>query len=84
MTEKITNTQLEQLFKDRNDVHDAQVTGDEYHYQLTIIADLFTNKSKIARQQWVYKLLNEHIISGRLHAITIQAWTVLEWETQRG
>ncbi len=80
----ITNLELEQQLKATEGVEFAQVEGDGYHYQLTIVSDLFANKSKVARQQWVYKLLANYITSGSLHALTMKTWTKEEWRTSHG
>jgi len=56
------------------------VTGDGSHFQAVVIADVFEGKSLVARQKMVYATVNEHIISGELHAFTIKAHTPAEWE----
>ncbi|RUQ88233.1 BolA family protein [Legionella septentrionalis] len=80
----ISNEQLEQQLRGIPDVDYVQVSGDGYHYHLTIVSDAFLNKSKVARQQWVYTQLKEHIASGRLHALSMKTWTKEEWEKQHG
>ncbi|OGV27939.1 MAG: BolA family transcriptional regulator [Legionellales bacterium RIFCSPHIGHO2_12_FULL_35_11] len=80
----ITNEQLEKQFRDIAEIEYVKATGDGYHYQLIVVSDLFVGKSKVARQQWVYGVLNKHILSGELHAIQMQTMTKSEWETQHG
>lgn len=80
----ITNEQLEKQFKDVAGVEYVLSEGDGYHYKLTIVSDLFNGKSKVARQKWVYSILNKHILSGSLHAIQMQTFTKSEWEEQHG
>lgn len=80
----ITNEQLEQHLAAITGVEYAKVTGDGYHYQLIIVADIFIEKSKVARQQWVYAQLKNYITSGSLHALSMQTLTKKEWEKQRG
>lgn len=80
----LSNEQLEQHLIAVNGVEYAQVKGDGYHYQLTIVSDVFTGKSKVARQQWVYAHLKEYITAGNLHALSMQTWTKNEWEKQHG
>ncbi len=80
----ITNGQLEKLFKQHDDVRYVKAEGDGYHYQVTIVSDEFAGKSKLARQKWVYSVLNKHIVAGDLHAIHMHTYTVSEWEEQRG
>ena len=78
------NEQLEQRLRALDSVEYVQVTGDGYHYQLTIVSNVFFGKSKVARQQWVYAQLKDDITSGNLHALSMQTWTKNEWEKQHG
>ena len=80
----IDNNELEQRLSALAEVEYVQVKGDGYHYQLTIVTDEFLGKSKVARQQWVYAQLKDYIITGSLHALSMQTWTKEEWEKQRG
>ncbi len=80
----MSNEQLEADLLRDPEVLLAQVTGDGHHYQLTLVSEAFVGLSKIARQQWVYKRLQDHITSGRVHAVNMTTLTKAEWETQRG
>lgn len=80
----ISNESLEQLLLGINEVEYVKVEGDGYHYQLIIVSDVFSGKSPVARQQWVYGKLKDFITTGSLHAITMKTWTKEEWEKNRG
>lgn len=80
----ISNEELEQKLKQCPDVDEVFVSGDGYHYQLTVVSDVFVGKSKVARQQWVYGLLKAYITTGDLHALSMQTWTKEEWGTKNG
>ncbi len=80
----LTNEELEHQLNTLDDVSKAIVEGDGYHYQLTIVSDSFAGKSKVARQQWVYKKLKDFITSGSLHALTMKTYTETEWREQHG
>lgn len=80
----ITNEELERRLKESEEVHFVEVGGDGYHYQLTIVSDVFLGKSKVARQQWVYAKLKDYITTGNLHALTMKTWTKAEWEKSHG
>jgi len=56
------------------------VTGDGSHFQAVVVSDAFEGKSLVAKQKMVYATVNEHIVSGELHAFTIKAYTPAEWE----
>lgn len=80
----ITNAELERYFVETGEVDFVQVEGDGYHYQLTIVSDSFLDKSKVARQQWVYAKLKDYITTGSLHALSMKTWTKEEWENSHG
>ena len=61
---------------------EATVTADGGKYVATIISDAFEGKTMIAEQKMVYALLNEHIASGAIHALTIKALTPAEAQAQ--
>ncbi|MCL9683461.1 BolA family protein [Legionella maioricensis] len=80
----LSNEEIEQRFKDMEHVSYVKVEGDGYQYQLTIVTDIFLDKSKVARQQWVYAQLKDLITTGMLHALSMKTWTKEEWGKQRG
>lgn len=77
----LTNDVLKNHLMSIDGVDHVEVAGDGYHYNLTIVSDIFSAKSKVARQQWVYAQLNDDIVSGRLHALTMKTLTKKEWES---
>lgn len=80
----ISNEELKRDLLATGQLDHVEVEGDGYHYNLIIVSDAFLGKSRVARQQWVYACLNDHITSGRLHAINMKTWTKAEWEKERG
>ena len=80
----LSNEEIEQRLKIIGDVEYVQVKGDGYHYQLTIVSDVFLGKPRVARQQWVYAQLKDYIAAGSLHALSMKTWTKNEWEKQHG
>lgn len=80
----LCNEEIEQRLKNIEDVFFVKVEGDGYKYHVTIVTDLFIDKSRVARQQWVYAQLKELITTGALHAITMKTWTKEEWGMQHG
>lgn len=80
----VTNEEIERHLLTSGDVDFVQMKGDGYHYQLTIVSEVFLGKTKVARQQWVYAKLKDYITSGSLHALTMQTFTKAEWERNHG
>ena len=61
----------------------ADVTGDGSKFEALVISDTFEGESTIKRHKMVYAILNEHIASGAIHALTIKAHTSGEWESKQ-
>ena len=76
----ISNTEIEHRLLATDEVSLVKVEGDGYHYQLTVVGDVFSNRSVVARQQWVYAKLKDLITAGSLHAITMKTFTKKELE----
>lgn len=55
------------------------VTADGSKYTAVVVADAFEGLTMIKEQKMVYALLNEHITSGAIHALTIKAYTPQEF-----
>lgn len=80
----LTPEEIQNAIASHEDVNEVTVTGDGYHFQAVVVSNQFEGLSKVARQQWVYAKLKPWILSGALHAISMQTWTTSEWEKQRG
>lgn len=51
------------------------VQGDGGKYQVQVIADTFAGLNRVKRQQVIYRILNDHIQSGAIHAVSMQLQT---------
>ena len=58
---------------------EVTVTADGSKYTAIIVSEEFEGKTMVAEQKMVYALVNEHIQSGAIHALTIKAYTPAEW-----
>ena len=61
---------------------EATVTADGSKYTAIVVSDEFEGKTMLAEQKMVFALVNEHIQSGAIHALTIKAYTPAEWAEQ--
>ncbi|AMA65008.1 transcriptional regulator BolA [Candidatus Arsenophonus lipoptenae] len=55
------------------------VNGNGNNFQIIAIDDMFIGKSRIEKQQIIYRPLMEYIIDNRIHALSIKTYTSLEW-----
>ena len=72
-------SEIENIIEAGIDGCSATVTADGSKYTAIVVSDEFEGKTMIAEQKMVYGLLNEHIQSGAIHALTIKAYTNAEW-----
>ena len=54
---------------------DIEVSGGDGKYQINVVADIFTGLNSLKRQQTVYRIINEHISSGAIHAVSMDLHT---------
>lgn len=74
----MTPQQIEQLIQNKLNHARVSVSGDEGKFTAEVISDEFTGLSPIKRHKLVYACVNDEIISGALHALTIIAKTPAE------
>ncbi len=75
--------EIKQLIENGIDDCEAIVTGDGGKYEATVISTAFEGLTMLKEHQLVYATVNEHIMSGALHALTIKAYTPEEWQQQQ-
>ena len=54
------------------------IEGGDGKFNLSITGDVFEGLNAVKRQKMIYKILNAHIQSGAIHAVTMQLQTVAE------
>ncbi len=69
---------IRRLLRDAFPGCDVTVEGDGGKYAVAIVGDAFEGLSAVKRQQAVYRILNEHIASGAIHAVTMRLLTDAE------
>ena len=60
------------------------VDGDGAHFEAVIVSNVFEGKSRLQRQQAVYKALGGRMESGEIHALSMRTLPPEEWDGQRG
>jgi len=58
----------------------ATVTAEGSKFEAVVISDSFDGVSPVNRHKMVYSVLEEHIKSGAIHALTIKAHTQAEFD----
>ncbi|PCJ20203.1 MAG: cell division protein BolA [Gammaproteobacteria bacterium] len=57
---------------------DVEVQGNSY--RVTVVGDCFEGLNAVKKQQLVYRALGDQIADGTIHAVTMQLYTVAEWQ----
>lgn len=60
---------------------EISVEGGDGKYLITAIGDAFEGLNAVKRQQSVYAVLNEHISSGAIHAVSMRLMTKAEQDS---
>ncbi|MCF6767939.1 BolA/IbaG family iron-sulfur metabolism protein [Thiotrichales bacterium 19S11-10] len=73
-------TILKQLIESElNDSEAIVKSNDNVHFEAIVISTLFEGITKLKQQQMIYKVLNDYITSGELHALALKTYTPNQW-----
>ena len=53
----------------------VEVQGGEGKYQVQVVSTAFSGLNRVKRQQIIYRVLNDHIASGAIHAVNMNLKT---------
>jgi BolA family transcriptional regulator, general stress-responsive regulator len=67
---------------DQHAGHGGSRPEGETHFHVTVVADAFADRSRVARQRLVMTALAD-LLTGRVHALSIHAATPAEWAAAR-
>ncbi|MFT6987018.1 MAG: acid stress-induced BolA-like protein IbaG/YrbA [Psychromonas sp.] len=59
------------------------VKGENGSFQVIAVGDVFSDLSRVKKQQMIYGPLTDEIASNAIHALTIKALTPDEWQKQK-
>ena len=82
-SETISANEVEQLIKAAYEDSTVYIEGEGCDLLITVITDQFDGLTMVKQQQGVMAALAEPIGNGRLHAITIKAFTVDQWQEKQ-
>lgn len=75
----ITHKEVEQLIKQDYPDAEIDISGENCDLAITVVSQRFEGQSMVNQQQGVMTTLAEPLSSGRLHAVTIKAFTPTQW-----
>ncbi|RCU49860.1 MULTISPECIES: BolA family iron metabolism protein IbaG [Corallincola] len=77
------NTEIQSLLTDALSLDEVHVKSDGSHYEIIAVGACFEGMRSVKRQQTVYGPLMATIAAGDMHAVSIKAFTVDEWQRER-
>ena len=78
----INTTEIEALLKEAMPNAGIEVLGGDGKFQVNIVSESFAGLNRVKRQQSVYRILNAHITSGAIHAVSMLLLTPEESDKQ--
>jgi monothiol glutaredoxin len=76
----ISPDEVEQLILKDYPGADIRIEGEGCDLMITVISEKFAGQSMVKQQQGVMATLTEPLASGRLHAVSIKAYTPEQWQ----
>ncbi|MDP1930013.1 MAG: BolA/IbaG family iron-sulfur metabolism protein [Gammaproteobacteria bacterium] len=74
----IDSQQIQQLLDAQLPDCEIVVQGDGGKYQVLAVGDVFAGLNAVKRQQKIYQILNPHIATGAIHAVSMRLLTAEE------
>lgn len=71
----ITTEQIKNIIAAELSDAELEVHGSDGKYQIMVVADVFAGLNSVKRQQTIYRIINEHISSGAIHAVSMSLHT---------
>jgi acid stress-induced BolA-like protein IbaG/YrbA len=75
--------QVETILKENLSLEQVHVKANGSHFEVIVVGDCFDGLSRVKKQQLVYAPLKPAIADGTIHAVSIRAFTPVEWEKER-
>ena len=67
----ITCSEINQLLGEAMPDAQIEVQGGDGKFQVAVVSPVFEGLSRVKRQQAIYRVLNTHISSGSIHAVSM-------------
>ena len=74
----IDSQQISDIIQQAMPDSQVAVEGGDGKFIVSVVGEVFADLNAVKRQQMIYKLLNEHIASGAIHAVTMRLHTPAE------
>jgi monothiol glutaredoxin len=81
--EGLTGNEIVQLVKQGFDDANVMVEGEGCDLVITVVSSEFADLSEVKKQQRVLATLKEPLASGKLHAVSVKAFTPDEWQDKQ-
>ncbi|SFU40161.1 BolA family iron metabolism protein IbaG [Xenorhabdus koppenhoeferi] len=75
--------EIKKVLMERLVLDDVIVSGDGSHFQVIAVGAIFDGLSRVKQQQTIYAPLMEYIADNRIHALSIKAYTPVQWQRDR-
>lgn len=74
--------QIEAMLKAALELDEVHVQGENSHYGVIAVSDVFATLSKVKQQQMIYAPLTELFATNAIHALTIKTFTKEQWKRE--
>ncbi|MGC7892147.1 BolA family iron metabolism protein IbaG [Vibrio anguillarum] len=73
------SAKVQQLLEQALNLEEIHVKGEGSHYEVIAVDACFAGMSRVKKQQLIYAPLMEYIQRNDIHALSIKAFTPIEW-----
>ena len=82
-TETMNTETIKEKLEQALALDECIVKGENGTFQVIAVSAIFSDMSRVKKQQAIYEQLTEEIASNAIHALSIKALTPDEWQKQK-
>lgn len=75
--------EIKTLLAQAVELDEIHVKGENGHFQVIAVAEMFDGMSRVKKQQTIYGPLADVIESGAVHAVSIKTFTPAQWQREQ-
>ena len=76
----IDTTEIKNVLTRGLSLQEAHVSAQGSHFEVILVSNIFATMKTVQKHRAVYTQLNEYIVNGSIHALSIKAYTPEEWK----
>lgn len=80
MDEYMYEFEIKQILSQHLCLKEIYVFSNQNHYQIIVVDQIFSEKSKLDQHKIIYALITKYILEKKIHSVSIHSFKPQEWK----